>query len=239
MDVLASALSAFGPLIICCIAFYLRWQLADETPATVALRSTPTLGTALNDGTLRLSEGPAAPGIRGCAAGVVQRPELVRAAGVYVAGHGQAEAVDADAMILGQLLADRVVSGRFQARRAPRRGKKGALDVIVVGANTVGVSATLHLMEAGLRVLLVDREAPAPLDHPSLQPLLRSLFRKARNARLPLLTGHSISAVSERADGMLEVEAERAAWYAANVIFATTDGPSLPGSLASAGSRAA
>jgi hypothetical protein len=38
---------------------------------------------------------------------------------------------------------------------------------------------------------------------------------------------------------MLEVEAERAAWYAANVIFAATDGLSLPAGNASSGSRAA
>jgi hypothetical protein len=69
--------------------------------------------------------------------------------------------------------------------------------------------------------------------------LLRSLFRKVRNARLPLLTGHTISAVSERADGMLEVEAERAAWYAANVIFAATDSLSLPAGNTSSGARAA
>jgi hypothetical protein len=237
--VLASALSAFGPVIICCIAFYLRWQLADESPAAVASWSAPKLRSALNDCTFHVSEAPAPAGIRGCAAGLAREPEQPRAAGVYVAGPRYADAVDADAMIRGQLLADRVVSGRFQARRALRRGKKGALDVIVVGANTVGVSATLHLMQAGLRVLLVDRDAPASLDHPSLQPLFRSLFRKLRNARLPLLTGHSVWAVSERADGMLEVEAERAAWYAANVIFATTDGLSLPSSIASSGSRAA
>jgi hypothetical protein len=237
--VLASALSAFGPVIICCIAFYLRWQLADELPETVAPWSNPKLCSALNDCTFHVSEAPALAAIRGCAAGLVREPELSRAAGVYVAGPRYAAAVDADAMIRGQLLAERVVSGRFQARRALRRGKKGALDVIVVGANIVGVSATLHLMQAGLRVLLVDREAPASLDHPSLQPLLRSLFRKVRNARLPLLTGHTISAVSERADGMLEVEAERAAWYAANVIFAATDGLSLPAGNASSGSRAA
>jgi hypothetical protein len=237
--VLASVFSAFGPILICCIAFYLRWQLADEIPATVASWSTPKLGSALNDCACDASKTPAPTCIRGRSAGLDQRPELPRAAGVYVASARDAQAVDAEAMIRGQLLADRVVRGRFQARRALRRGKKGALDVIVVGANAVGVSATLHLMQAGLRVLLVDRAHPTSLAHPSLQPLLRSFFRKVRNARLPLLTGHSVSAVSERADGMLEVEAERAAWYAANVIFATTDGLSLPANVASSGSRAA
>jgi hypothetical protein len=38
---------------------------------------------------------------------------------------------------------------------------------------------------------------------------------------------------------MLEVEAERAAWYAANVIIATNDGLSLPVSGVGARSRAA
>lgn len=182
---------------------------------------------------------PAPACLRGRGAGPERRPQLPRAAGVYVAGARDAEALDAEAVIRGRLLADRVVSGRFHTRRALRRGKNGALDVIVVGANTLGVSATLQLMQAGLRVLLVDRQAPASLDHPALQPLLRSFYRKLRSARLPLLTGHSVWAVSERADGMLEVEAERAAWYAANVIFATTDGLSLPASVASSGSRAA
>jgi hypothetical protein len=164
---------------------------------------------------------------------------------VYVAGAREAEANDVDAVIRGQLLADRIINGRFSVRPALRRGKRGALDVIVVGANAVGVSATLHLMHAGLRVFLVDRDSAGPAADTSLDELSRKLGGKLRNARLPLLTGHSVSAVSQRADGMLEVQAERAGWYTANVIFASTESLAMAKraaqvlALRSEGSRAA
>jgi thioredoxin reductase len=94
--------------------------------------------------------------------------------------------------------------------------------VIVVGANLLGISATVRLMQAGLRVLLVDRQSWAPLDSPAHR-LLASRPGVARRMRLPLVTGHHVSVVAQRADGMLELQAERAAWYTANVIFASRE----------------
>ena len=48
--------------------------------------------------------------------------------------------------------ADHIVAGE-------RRAAGESLDALVVGAGPAGTSATLRLMEAGLRVLLLEREA--------------------------------------------------------------------------------
>jgi hypothetical protein len=224
-------LTVFGPIVVCCIA-YLRWQLGELELDAVAgegfaawrrprrvraqngceFYSDPARPTTTSRGHVRAAQRLA--------------PELPRTPGVYVAAALDAEARGADAVIRGQLLADRIVNGRFSGRKGLRRGKKGALDVIVVGASVIGVSATLHLMHAGLRVLLVDRDAAGPGFDMRLQALLGGPRGDRQNARLPFFGGHRVGAVTERADGMLEVQAERAGWYTANVIFASLD--SLP-----------
>lgn len=146
--------------------------------------------------------------------------ERAPAPGIYL-DVGQDAASTGDATFRGQLLADSIIHGRHS--QALRRGKKGALDVVVVGANVLGISATLHLMQAGLRVLLVDRHSWSPSDGPAPAPTsLRAHHEGTRRARLPLVTGHHVSVVARRSDGMLELQAERAAWYTANVIFAAT-----------------
>jgi hypothetical protein len=215
-------LAVFGPIVFCCVAYYLRWQLLESTPDGVAPERVSG-ASALNPCAF-LSDAPgrSPASTRGHAASPVRRqPVLPQAPGVYVAGSCDALDDGRDAAIRGELLADRIIKGRFDARHALRRGKKGALDVIVVGANALGVSAATHLIQAGLRVLLIDRDGAAPLaDIPELP---RALHGSRRAARLALLAGHSVYAVAERADGMLEVQAERAAWYTANVIFASTE----------------
>lgn len=144
----------------------------------------------------------------------------MREAGVYVDAGGSVALPSGDAMSRGSWLAERIIDGAGAG--APRRGKKGALDVIVVGANLLGISATVRLMQAGLRVLLVDRQSWAPLDA-ATHRLIASRPGLNRRLPLPIVTGHHVMLVARRADGMLELQAERAGWYTANVIFASRE----------------
>ncbi|MFO0694549.1 MAG: NAD(P)-binding domain-containing protein [Polyangiales bacterium] len=72
--------------------------------------------------------------------------------GIYVIGELSGMGLIANAIKQGRLAAEGVVAGS-------RRGAGEVLDAVVVGAGPSGISATLALMEAGLRVKLVDREA--------------------------------------------------------------------------------
>jgi hypothetical protein len=211
-----TALALFAPVVVCCIGAYLRWQLGDVALTGVASRSASGVEPFGHDGEPLAAEIPgrtASAPKRVASLAVRRLTALPKGPGVYVASCRDARAEGCDAAIRGQMLADRIINGRFEARRALRRGRKGALDVIVVGANALGVSAARSLAHAGLRVLMVDSDGAEFTETP----------RGNGEARLPLLTGHAVSEVAERADGMLEVQAERAAWYTANVIFASSE----------------
>jgi thioredoxin reductase/NAD-dependent dihydropyrimidine dehydrogenase PreA subunit len=71
--------------------------------------------------------------------------------GVYVIGELGGMGLIRNAVRQGRQAADHIVSGA-------RRGGADAYDAVVVGAGPAGVSATLRLMEAGLRVLLLERD---------------------------------------------------------------------------------
>lgn len=72
--------------------------------------------------------------------------------GVYIVGELGGMGLIRNAVSQGRQAADHIVSGE-------RRGRGEMLDALVVGAGPAGTSATLRLMEAGLRVLLLEREA--------------------------------------------------------------------------------
>jgi thioredoxin reductase/NAD-dependent dihydropyrimidine dehydrogenase PreA subunit len=72
--------------------------------------------------------------------------------GVYVIGELGGMGLIRNAVLQGKQAADHVVASQ-------RRGVGDAFDVAVVGAGPAGISATLRLMEAGLRVILLEREA--------------------------------------------------------------------------------
>lgn len=164
--------------------------------------------------------------------------------GVYIAGELGGMGLIKNAIRQGRLAAEHVIIGSRDQGPA-RRGKNGALDALVVGAGPAGISATLQLMQAGLRVLLIDREGfggtilhyprakvvmTGPLELPvygtvrarqlSKEQLMQLWHDIQLKAKPPLATGHLVTGLSVRADGMIDVQAERAQWHAANVILA-------------------
>jgi len=72
--------------------------------------------------------------------------------GIYIVGELGGMGLIRNAVSQGRQAADHIVA-------ANRRGAGDSLDALVVGAGPAGTSATLRLMEAGLRVLLLEREA--------------------------------------------------------------------------------
>jgi len=72
--------------------------------------------------------------------------------GVYIVGELGGMGLIRNAVSQGRQAADHIVAGE-------RRAAGESLDALVVGAGPAGTSATLRLMEAGLRVLLLEREA--------------------------------------------------------------------------------
>jgi thioredoxin reductase (NADPH) len=77
--------------------------------------------------------------------------------GVYVIGELGGMGLIRNAVSQGKQAADHVIAGTAKEPTL-RRGVGGALDALVVGAGPAGISATLRLMEAGLKVHLIDRE---------------------------------------------------------------------------------
>jgi thioredoxin reductase/ferredoxin len=71
--------------------------------------------------------------------------------GVYVVGELAGMGLIRNAVRQGREAADHVV-------HTGRRGSANAYDAAVVGAGPAGVSATLNLMEKGLRVILLERD---------------------------------------------------------------------------------
>jgi thioredoxin reductase (NADPH) len=164
-------------------------------------------------------------------------------AGVYVAGELGGMGLIRNAILQGRQAAEHIISGATAS--ALRRGKNGALDVLVVGAGPAGISATLRLMQAGLRVLLVDRESfgGTILHYPRAKLVMTGalelpLFGKIPGRQLskeelveiwqdvraqtdlPFTSGELITALEERQDGMWSIRSDRGVHHAANVILA-------------------
>lgn len=71
--------------------------------------------------------------------------------GVYIVGELGGMGLIRNAVSQGRQAADHIVSSE-------RRGSGNTLDALVVGAGPAGISAALRLMEAGLRITLLERE---------------------------------------------------------------------------------
>lgn len=162
--------------------------------------------------------------------------------GVYIAGELGGMGLIRNAVLQGRQAVDHIISG---GPRGPRRGGADGLDVIVVGAGPAGISATLRAMEAGLRVLLIDREGfgGTILHYPRAKVVMTGLldfplFGKVSSRQLskeqlialweqirarfspPFISGEVVTSLEQRVDGAWGVVTDRAVRYAANVVLA-------------------
>jgi thioredoxin reductase/NAD-dependent dihydropyrimidine dehydrogenase PreA subunit len=157
--------------------------------------------------------------------------------GVYVIGELGGMGLIRNAVRQGRQAAD-------HAARGGRRGKADAFDAVVVGAGPAGISATLRLMEAGRRVLLLDREEvggtikhyprakvvmTGSLEFPIVGTVRRRKMSKeelvalwrsiAEKAKLPIRTGVLVEGVVAEPDGMWRLETSAGPVRAANVML--------------------
>jgi thioredoxin reductase/NAD-dependent dihydropyrimidine dehydrogenase PreA subunit len=158
--------------------------------------------------------------------------------GVYVIGELGGMGLIRNAVRQGRQAADHVVRGT-------RRAGGGAYDAVVIGAGPAGMSATLRLMQAGLAVLLLDRDKvggtimhyprakvvmTGSLDFAIAGAVKRRTMSKEDLVELwktiivkhsvPAKTGVTVHAVVEGPDGMWRVETSAGSLRAANVLLA-------------------
>lgn len=158
--------------------------------------------------------------------------------GVYIVGELGGMGLIRNAVRQGaQAAAHAIESGR--------RGSHDAYDAIVVGAGPAGISATLGLVEGGMRVLLIDREAyggtimhyprakvvmTGALEIPlygtvrarrmSKEQLMELWGDIRRKVEFPLSTGELVDGIFLDRDGMWIVRSDKYQRRAANVILA-------------------
>lgn len=158
--------------------------------------------------------------------------------GVYVIGELGGMGLIRNAVLQGRQAADHVVA------QAERRGIGDAFDVAVVGAGPAGISATLRLLEAGLRVILLEREAfggtimhyprakvvmTGALDFPligkvrakkmSKEELVELWERINQEVKLPVQVGTLVESVESDSDGMYRLATSTGPIRAANVML--------------------
>lgn len=146
------------------------------------------------------------------------------------------------------LIRNAVRQGTEAARDIAARGRRGEGDIydaIIVGAGPAGISATLGAKEAGLNVLLLDRDALGGtiLHYPRAKivmtghlalPLFGTVERTTmskeelvelwleieRKVGLPLKTGELVEHVEADASGIFEVRSSGGTYRATNVVLA-------------------
>jgi thioredoxin reductase/NAD-dependent dihydropyrimidine dehydrogenase PreA subunit len=158
--------------------------------------------------------------------------------GVYVIGELGGMGLIRNAVRQGRQAADHVTSGG-------RRGKGDAYDAAVVGAGPAGMSATLRMMEAGRRVVLLERDkiGGTIMHYPrakvvmtgSLELALHGSIKRRTMSKedlvalwsqiierhgLPATTGVMVQAVQQETDGMWRLETTAGPVRAANVLLA-------------------
>lgn len=158
--------------------------------------------------------------------------------GVYVIGELSGMGLIRNAMRQGREAADHILGGT-------RRGNGDVYDALVVGAGPAGISATLQLLEAGLRVHMVDRESfggtilhyprakvtmTGTLDVPSFGKVRRrkmskeeliALWEEIRaKTNLPIETGVLVDGIREESDAVWMVNSPKRRYRAANVLLA-------------------
>ena len=158
--------------------------------------------------------------------------------GLYVIGELGGMGLIRNAVRQGRQAADHVAAGS-------RRGKGGVLDAVVVGAGPAGMSATLRLMEAGLRVELLDRDKiggtimhyprakvvmtgalefaivgtikRGKMSKEELVELWESIIQKSG---MSVRTGVAVEGVTEEPDGMWRLDTSAGPARTANVLLA-------------------
>ena len=165
--------------------------------------------------------------------------------GVYIIGELGGMGLIRNAVEQGRQAAARVITGAVDRQEAPRRGVADAYDAIVVGAGPAGISATLNLMDAGLRVLLLEREGfggtilhyprakvvmTGTLDLPIYGKVKKRTMSKEQLLALwrdieqktnpPLRIGELVESLSKDRDGMWTVHSSGGEFRAANVLLA-------------------
>jgi thioredoxin reductase/NAD-dependent dihydropyrimidine dehydrogenase PreA subunit len=156
--------------------------------------------------------------------------------GVYVIGELGGMGLIRNAVRQGRQAAEHAASGG-------RKGKGDAYDAVVVGAGPAGVSATLRLVEARKRVLLIERDTiggtvihyprakvvmTGALDFALVGKIKRRTMSKedlvalweSIKPNLPAKTGLTVEALKEEPDGMWRVETSGGPFRAANVLLA-------------------
>jgi thioredoxin reductase/NAD-dependent dihydropyrimidine dehydrogenase PreA subunit len=158
-------------------------------------------------------------------------------AGIYVIGELGGMGLIRNAVRQGRQAADAVVAGS-------RRGGRGAHDAVVVGAGPAGISATLRLVEAGLRVILLERDeiGSTILHYPRAKIVMTgalefALFGTVRRSKmskeelvelwrailakskLPVRTGVLVEGLDPEPDGMWKVATSAGPLRAANVML--------------------
>lgn len=164
--------------------------------------------------------------------------------GVYVIGELGGMGLIRNAVEQGRQAAEGVVRGDPEHERPPRRGVGDALDAIVVGAGPAGISATLGLMQAGLRTLQLEREGfggtvlhyprakvvmTGNLNFPVYGQVNKRIMSKEELVELwqdiqqktqpPLQMGELVEKLSQDPDGMWRVHATSGEYRAANVLL--------------------
>jgi thioredoxin reductase/Pyruvate/2-oxoacid:ferredoxin oxidoreductase delta subunit len=159
-------------------------------------------------------------------------------AGLYVIGELSGMGLIRNAMRQGKEAAEHIVRGA-------RRGDPKALDAFVVGAGPAGISATLKMLESGLRVHMVDRESfggtilhyprakvtmTGTLDIPMFGKVSRrkmtkeqlvELWQKIRSkTSMPVETGVLVEGLTEESNAIWTIQTTKGTYRAANVLLA-------------------
>lgn len=163
--------------------------------------------------------------------------------GIYIAGELGGMGLIRNAVVQGAQVARHIAAG--SAERPPRRGSGGALDALVVGAGPAGISATLGLLERGLKVLLIDQDklggtithyprAKVVMTGDLPLPLAGTIKRKTMSREalvelwstlekkfaIPFKSQQLVKGVEAAAGGMWRVRTEDDQYHAANVVLA-------------------
>ena len=158
--------------------------------------------------------------------------------GVYIVGELGGMGLIRNAVSQGRQAADHIAS-------TERRGSDGELDAVVVGAGPAGISAALRLMEVGLRVALLEREAfggtithyprgkvvmTGPLDFAMYGRVSKRKMSKEQlvelwndiqeKTQIPVTTDALVERIEREPNGDWTVQSSAGAFRAANVLLA-------------------